>query len=102
MLDTKFGKALPSTGREFTASTRVHLFVLNAVVVFATVHLVGKAVQLGAHLAELRNHNLFIFAASAWRRRGAALHVEIETAAADQRQIRGKIEAELEHFAGAY
>jgi len=29
-----------------------------------------------------------------WRRRGNALHVEIETAAADQRQIRGEIETE--------
>src|SRR5882762_4031079 len=102
MLDTQIGKYLPSTGREFTAATCVHLFVLNAVVVFAAVHLVCKAVQLGAHLAELRYHNLFIFAARSWRRRGAALHVEIETAAADQRQIRGKIEAELEHLAGAY
>src|SRR5882762_1797394 len=102
MLDTKFRKSLPSTGREFTAATGVHLFVFNAVVVFAAVHLVCKAVQLGAHLAELRNHNLFIFAARPCPRRGAALHVEIETAAADQRQIRGKIEAELEHIAGAY
>src|SRR5882762_5323246 len=102
MLDAKFGKSLSSPGREFTAATCTHLFVLNAVVVFAAVHLVGKAVQLGAHLAKLRNHNLFIFTARSWRRRGTALHVEIETAAADQRQIRRKIEAELEHFAGAY
>src|SRR4030088_97226 len=101
MLDTKFGKSLPSAGRELTAATGVHLFVLNAVVVFAAVHLVGKAIQLRAHLAELRNHNLFIFAARSWRARGPALNAEIKTAAPDQRQIRGKIQAELEHLAGA-
>src|SRR5215472_14608648 len=71
----------------------------NTVVVFTAVNLVREGVELSTHLAKLRDDNFLVLATRAWIGGRAALHMHIETAAADERQRRRKMESERENFA---
>src|SRR2546422_618750 len=78
------------------------LIDLEAVVQAVLDRLVGEAVELGAHLADLRGDELLVAAAPVRLRvHERSLGVHVEAAGAGDRHLGGEHVAQLDHLAGA-